>query len=663
MTDSIARLGGVMKNNAFLYVRTLLFGALAFVAVPVVLVAQAFPPSNATLRMSRAELEATVRPDMPRPRYDVQIEKSVWVPMRDGVRLSTDVYLPVTGEDRLPVILMRTPYDKRRQSLEPGKGGNAEVAMFVGQGFVVAVQDARGRFESQGVHRVSANARNDGYDALTWIADQSWSNGEIGTYGCSYLGEVQYMLAAMNHPNHSAMIPQSGGGALGLRGRFFNFGINHGGARELSTISWFLSGYGTRPKPTIPSHMPRAERIQLARYYPLSPTLPERDRAELFRTLPIIDIGTRAGLPPGDLRDFISHGPADQYWVDRGFLQEDDQIHVPALHVDSWYDKMIGATLRMFKLAQQNPDPTVADHQYAVISPSTHCGSEELTAPTIVGTRELGDARSDHWNLYVRWFDYWLKGIENGVTEMPHFSGYVMGKNEWQGRDDWPIPGTRFARHYLHSDGGANSRHGSGTLSTTAPGDEPPDVYLYDPNTPVPSLGGSFCCFARAVAPAGPHDHSDIELRHDVLVYTSAVLDRGVEVTGPLEVVLYVSSSAKDTDFFAKLLDVYPDGTAYNLKESVLRARYREGFAREVFMEEGEVYELRFPLHATSNYFAPGHRIRLEISSSSFPRITRNLNTGGRNYDETEGVVARNVVHHSRRYASYVVLPVVDVRR
>ncbi len=287
-----------------------------------------------------------------------------------------------------------------------------------------------------------------------------------------------------------------------------------------------------------------------------------------------------------------------------------------------------------------------------------HCASHEVSEKTVVGARPLGDARFDYYRVYEKWFAFWLRGEANKVTAMPKVQYYVMGRNVWKSAKDWPLPNARATRFYLHSDGGANSLYGSGTLSTEKPGKEPADRFVYDPGNPVPSFGGPVCCTKMNEA-EGAYDQRPVEARDDVLVYTSEVLTEGIEVTGPLKLVLYVSSSARDTDFTAKLIDVYPDGRAFNLQEGILRARYRDGFDRTVWMEPGEVYRLEIDLQATSNYFAPGHRIRLEVSSSNFPRFDRNLNTGGNNYDETRWQVARNVVHHSGRYPSHLILPVV----
>jgi putative CocE/NonD family hydrolase len=286
------------------------------------------------------------------------------------------------------------------------------------------------------------------------------------------------------------------------------------------------------------------------------------------------------------------------------------------------------------------------DNQFVVIGPSTHCAFDSATEQTVVGKRELGDAQFDYYGLYLRWYDHWLKGAGNGLASLPPVQIYVMGANRWRSENEWPLARTKFTKYFLHSKGGAQGREGDGALSTIAPGEERADHFRYDPTNPVPT--------SRAA-----QDQSEVEKRSDVLVYTTAPLKTGIEVTGPLEVMLVVGSSARDTDFTAKLVDVYPDGTAFNLQEGILRARYREGFNKKVWIRAGKAYPLKIDLHATSNYFLPGHRIRLEISSSNFPRFDRNLNTGGNNYDEAEPVVAENIVNHTASRASYILLPVV----
>jgi len=289
-----------------------------------------------------------------------------------------------------------------------------------------------------------------------------------------------------------------------------------------------------------------------------------------------------------------------------------------------------------------------------------HCGFTRATENTLVGERSVGDARLNYDEQIYDWFDFWLKGEETGFFEnTPKVQYYTMGSNEWNSSDVWPPKDVVMTSYYLHSNGNANSLYGDGVLSTDPPAQsDMPDSFVYDPMNPVRSLGGNVCCLGNAVD-AGSFDQKGLETRHDILVYTSEPLEIGTEVTGSIETTLYVSSDAKDTDFTIKLIDVYPDGTAYNLDETIQRVRYREGYDKEVFMEDGKVYKVELTPMSTSNYFKKGHRIRVEISSSNFPRFARNLNTGGNNYDESEGVVANNKVHHSKQYPSQISLPII----
>jgi len=569
----------------------------------------------------------------PQAKYKVRIEKSVMVPMSDGVKLSTDLYFPENAGDKLPVIVIRTPYDKN-----PWRNERYASHFFAGQGYVVAVQDVRGRFESEGDYIVSAADAKDGVDMVNWATTQPWSSGKVGTYGCSYLGENQMEMARLRNPNHAAMIPQAAGGSRNYFACYMN------GAFELSgCLGWFReSGAKLRGTP---------------------PTLPKIDYRQVWRHLPLIDMMNKAQGPPNDWVGFVSHEPRDPWWDQFGYVKDTDRFNVPALHINSWYDFGVADTLKLFNQLRTNSETARArDNQFVIISPTVHCSSENATANTMVGERSVGDAQFDFWGTYLKWFDYWLKGIDNGVTKMPKVQLYVMGRNQWRSENEWPLARTQFTKYYFHSDGHAHSRFGTGTLSTSLPGNEPADVYVYDPKTPTPSVGGPLCCTGTADAPSGVFDQSDVETRNDVLVYTTPVLKEGIEVTGPLSVVLYVSSAAPDTDFTAKLVDVYPDGSAFNIQESILRARYREGFDKKVWMKPGEVYEVKIDLQATSNYFGPGHRIRLEISSSNFPRFDRNLNTGGNQYNETEWKEATNTIHHSRIHPSYIVLPVIPSR-
>jgi len=602
-------------------------------------------------------------PRRPEPIYrEIRLEKTVLVPMRDGIRLSTDVYSPVGAEGPLPVVLVRLPYNKNsyRGYSQPG----SDAHLFAGHGYHVVVQDMRGRYESEGEYLVSASDREDGYDTVEWISRQPWSTGKVGTYGCSYLGENQIQLSATRHPNHTAAIPLAAGG--GYRGTGRQFMTLDGGIPELATgLGWFWRVGKHHFKR--PGGMSDEEfRNDAALFEPWAHT-PEIDFKQAFWHLPTADIIEDLGGPASDYRDFYSHGPADPYWDKLNYVNDEDHFNVPALHVNSWYDGGVNETLILFNLFRENATGEVGRaNQFAIVSPTAHCNSEhqENWEDAVIGALPVGDISKDYFRIYLDWFDHWLKGIDNGITDMPRLQYYAMGAKEWRSAETWPLGNTEFRSYFLHSGGQANTRAGDGVLSAEAPSEhELSDHYRYDPGNPVPTLGGAICCISEDAAPAGAYDQAEVEAREDVLVYTTEILEDDLEVTGPITATLYVSSSAKDTDFTAKLVDVHPDGTTYNIQDSILRARYREGFEKQVFMEPGGVYELEIRLHATANVFLKGHRIRLQISSSNFPRFVRNLNTGGNNYDETEWVAAENTIHHSAEYPSRLVLPVIGHRR
>lgn len=550
---------------------------------------------------------------------DVRTE-TVMIPMRDGIRLSTDLYFPDTATGRLPVVLWRSIYDKTGAlDREPG------MRELVEQGYVAVIQDTRGRGSSEGEFVPSVGDRNDGYDTVDWLVRQPWSNGKVGTAGCSSLGESQLLLAAARHPNHVAAIPQAPASALYTRGR--PWAAYDGGLFELAQTAGWFSGDGQNVD---------------------------------FRVLPVIDVLKAAGRSPSHYESFAATTPEGAWFQALEWIRPGERLDVPAIFFDSWYDYGPAETLDLFNMARKDSVSEKArNNQFLIIAPGTHCGYRNATERTIVGDRALGDARIDVLDLQLRWFDYWLKGIANGVTNRPRIQYYLMGANQWRTAESWPVPGTTFTRLYLDSNGKANSLNGDGRLSFEPPAREASDSFVYDPGSPVPSLGGHACCTGTDTG-SGSYDQTVIEQREDVLVYTSTPLERGIEVTGPLMLTLHVSSSAPDTDFTAKLVDVYPDGTPYNVQEGALRMRYREGFRKDLRMRPGEIYEARIDLHVTSNYFGAGHRIRLEVTSSNFPRWDRNLNTGGRNYDESKYVTARNNVHHSPTRPSVLVLPFVE---
>ncbi len=584
------------------------------------------------------------------------IEKKMMVPMRDGIRLATDVYTPKDAPGQLPTIFLRTPYNFNKLS----KWRIEWIIDAIEHGYAFVLQNERGKFFSEGEWEILGFPRTDGYDALTWIADQSWSNGNVGTIGCSSSAEWQLALAAMDHPAHAAMVPQASGAGIGRVGRFHEQGNWYrGGVYQMLFGTW-LYGVQNMQRPQLPEGLPREDVIRLSRYFDLAPDMPDVDWPQQIKHLPLVTMMEEVEGPKGMYGDFIQRLPEDPAWYEGGLYQDNEPWGVPALWMNSWYDVSIGPNLELFNHATMNgTDDEVRNGQYAIIAPTGHCRFQTEEKETIVGERNMGDVRLDYKGLIFRWFDYWLKEEQNGVLdETPKVQYYTMGLNKWQSAETWPPESAKMVTWYLDSDGEANSLFGDGRIVGSAPATDRPDRFTYDPTVPVPSLGGGVCCTGDAVIP-GSFDQRGVEARQDVLVYTSESMTEAIEISGTIEVTLYVGSDAKDTDFTVKLIDVQPDGTAYNLDETIQRARFREGYDKQVFMESGKVYKLELSPLSTSALIDEGHRLRLEIASSNFPRFARNLNTGGNNWEDTEPVTAHNVVHHSTEHPSQIRLPII----
>ena len=589
------------------------------------------------------------------------IDQKIMVPMRDGVRLATDVYRPKSKQP-VPIIFSRTPYN-----FNSWRDGEMSTRTYraaldaVKRGYAYVVQNERGKFFSEGEWDILGPPTTDGYDALTWMAEQPWSNGKVGTVGCSSTAEWQMAVAALNHPAHAALVPMGFGAGVGRVGEFYEQGNWYrGGAMQMLFTSW-LYGNQNIQRPTFPPDLSREDLVRVSRYYDLAPEMPSVDWSKEFWHLPVMDIMKNVQGPDGIYMKMIKRKPNDPAWYEGGLYHDDMELGVPSIWFISWYDVSTGPNLALFNHVRHNArDPEVSKNQFVVIAPTTHCGFKRTKEETIVGERHLGDARFDYDSLINGWFDYWLKGEKNGILEnTPKVQYYTMGLNKWQSSDTWPPEGVQMVTYYLESKGKANTVFGDGRLSIKPAGSKDhPDIFIYDPAFPLPSYGGNVCCTGNAIK-GGSFDQRHLEARADILIYTTDPFEKGIEVSGTIEITLYVSSDAKDTDFTVKLLDVYPDGRAYNLDETIQRARYREGYDQEVFMEAGQVYKLPVSPMSTSNYFAPGHSLRIEVSSSNFPRFTRNLNTGGNNYDEVEGVVAKNQVHHSKVYPSQLRIPIV----
>ena len=593
------------------------------------------------------------------------IEQKVMVPMRDGVRLATDIYRPKTDQP-VPVILSRTPYNFNPWGDGKGNSGTYRQAYdVVRRGYAYVVQNERGRYFSEGEWQILGAPRTDGYDAIQWLAGQPWSNGKVGLIGCSSSAEWQMGVAALDPPGLAAVVPQGFGAGIGRVGEFYEQGnFYRGGVPQMLMLAW-LYDYGFvqsgRYRPTFPKDLSAEERIRLSKYFDLAAEIPAVDWSKQLWHLPLIDIVNDLGGPKSCIEEMIRRTPNDPAWYEGGLYHDDMDFGAPALWLISWFDISSSPNLALVDYIRRNAkDPEVAENQFVVIAPVNHCAFTSASIDTVVGDRHLGNARFDYDRLIYGWFDRWLKGKDNDVlTKTPKIQYYTMGLNEWKSSDTWPPAGAEKVTWYLTSKGQANSVYGDGRLTTRMPDPEDrPDSFMYDPRYPVPMSGGGFCCLGPEYR-SGSFDQRQTEARQDILVYSTGPLKEGIEISGPVEITLYVSSDARDTDFTVKLVDVYPDGRAFNLDDTIQRARYREGYDREVFMEQGQVYKLPVSSMSTSNYFGPGHGLRIEISSSNFPRYARNLNTGGRNYDETEGVVARNRIHHSKRYPSQIRLSVV----
>ncbi len=568
----------------------------------------------------------------------ILIEKNIMIPMRDGVRLATDVYR-LEGSPPAPVLIARTPYNKERAV---AGSDTFDVLRAVQAGYVVVIQDVRGRFASEGEFNPHFQEAQDGIDAFAWAAAQPWSNGVVGTFGGSYLGCTQWLPAREQPPALRAMAPAITFSDL------YDGCIYQGGAKVLHDLLWVV---GAIVPAEIQRRVARGEK-------PLACEIP-LDANMALNELPLASHPLIREYAAFYL-DWLAHPTAGDYWLPASPRAGYDQIRVPALNISGWYDIFLWSTIENYTgMKRRGATEEARRHQRLILGPWTH-GNFSGSFPE----REFGPTASstaiDLPGIHLRWFDRWLKGVDNGIDREPPVMIFVMGIDEWRHEADWPLPDTQYRSYYLHSSGAANTLHGDGALFTEPPGDEPPDVYLYNPLRPVPTVGGQV--ILPGANSMGPRDQRQVEARDDVLVYTTPVLEHAVEVIGPVALRLFVSSSARDTDFTGKLVDVYPDGRAIILTEGILRARYRNSLAEPELLEPGKIYELCLNLWATANVFLPGHRIRLEVSSSNFPRFDRNSNTGGNIAGETREQYqpAINRIFHDAAHPSHLILPIIE---
>jgi hypothetical protein len=567
------------------------------------------------------------------PTYKVRFEMDVKVPMRDGVGLSTDIYRP-DAPGQFPAILVRTPYSNNAAA------GITQAKWFAERGYVFLTQDVRGKYDSKGDFYPFKNEPNDGYDMDEWIGRQPWFNGKLGTMGGSYVGFTQWSQAIRGSKYLKAMAP-----TVTTPDIYGNWIYRDGVMNYAFAVSWGAVSIGGQVSQATSGVV---------------------DFNTVYKHLPIIDAPGVAGYRSQYYRDWASHPTRDTYWRENSFTTDYDKVDVPILTVEGWYDIFLrGALQDDIEIRAKGKTETARTGKRLMVGPWVHgTGRRNNTAAGAAADPNATDfgpaAEVDLNKVYLRWFDYHLKAVENGVKDDPPVKIFVMGENVWRHENEWPLKRAQMTSYYISSGGRANSLLGDGRLSTAAPkGGADTDSYTYDPNNPVPTLGGNSCC--AALTPTGPWDQRPAERRDDVLVFTSDVLKEAVEVTGPITMKLFASTSARDTDWTAKLVDVGPDGLARNVADGIVRARYREtkGNAPGTLIEPHRVYEYTIDVWAASNLFLPGHQIRLEISSSNFPYYDRNLNTGEDTATSSRVEVARQTIYHSERYPSRLVLPII----
>jgi putative CocE/NonD family hydrolase len=609
-----------------------------------------------------AQARAPLVSDRP-AEHAVAVERDVMIPMRDGVKLAADIYRPALDgkplEGKFPALLTRTPYNK-------GDGTSAEGLYYAARGYVVVANDTRGRYKSEGVWRMMVDDPRDGFDVVEWIAAQSWSNGKVGTYGTSYPGGTQHALAAMNPPHLTTMVPVDALSNTGIAG------MRHGGAFELRFANWIFQTGAPNSHAALASEPLRNALIESGR----------RIRDHLDMLPPHAGTTPLRVVPEYEswLVKALRSGPEDPMWHVKGMSVVDhvnDYADVPVLHICGWYDswgRQVSLSYEALARAKRSP-------HHLVYGPWTHGGQNSNVSGEVEFTP---DAAVDLAALRLRWYDHWLRGESNGVSEAgdPRVWIYVMGTGDdhksqagrlmhggfWRPEREWPLGRAVSTPLYLQADG---------SLKATPPTEpESQTTYTFDPHHPVPTIGGNISSNQGLMTSGGydqrPRDDTHaaanrlpLSERPDVVVFRSEPLERDVEVTGTVEAKLWVSSTAPDTDFTAKLIDEippnpdYPLGFDLNIGDSILRTRYREGLQEPKLMRPGQAVPITITLYPTSNVFKKGHRIRVDVSSSNYPRFDVNPNTGERLGTSRRKRPADNSIHHDANHPSHIALPVI----
>lgn len=550
------------------------------------------------------------------PRQPYRWLFDVPVPMRDGVNLAADVYLPST-KGRYPVLLDRTPYGK--------SSGRGEGIYFARHGYAVVVEDTRGRYDSGGKWYAFAHEPDDGQDTIAWAARQPWSNGKVVTIGASYNGIDQWLAAKRDNPALAGMI--IGFAPSGL----YTNGIYQDGTFRLGFLAWSV----------------KTGRHVSSRQVASLPWL------SLISSLPLESIAP-GGFQAKFFRDWINHPNRDAYWQALSWKNIYSKLNIPVFLYGGWYDIFQMGTIENFLGIDHKSSPSARSAERLVEGPWGHGALGPRIGKVNFGPQTVVNLHAKE----LRWLDHYIRGLNNGAENDPRVQIFVMGRNQWEYEKNWPPSNIRWTKYFFHSQGHANTLNGDGTLSIDSPKNDEPDHYTYNPANPVPAHGGGNSPKTKPVI-WGAMDQRAVEARKDVLVYTSDPLPYDCEVAGPITVHLFASSSARDTDWTAKLVDVAPDGFAMNLTDGILRARYRHSFAHPELLQPGRVYEYTIKAGYTDNVFLKGHRIRLEISSSDFFQFSRNTNTGNQPEKDSQFVPARQAVYHDRTRASYLLLPLV----
>ena len=587
-----------------------------------------------------------------------QVIAHAQVRMRDGVRLDATVYTPSKAGGPFPTVLVRSPY---------GNELNGKAPFFLkllDQGYAIVLEHERGRYLSEGKVAMLSYAATDGWDTLDWITVQPWSNGKVATYGCSSSAENQLKLAAQNHPAHKAMIAYSAGVGVAEAGAFREQGnFWRGGAWQQGWFDYFITETQT-DWPQLPAGMSDEERQRASAVFTLANQGEAKRPDDFFDKvrmhLPMIDMAKAAGAPRTDFEEYLARGPAatSAWSVDR--VTNADRIRVPGLWAEALYDISARSTVAFFDRTRVE---NAAGDQAIIITNGRHCAFGRETANQKIGDRPIGDARFDYDARQIAWLNHWMKDDSAAPTPAHPFTVYMAGINRWTDFDSIPNAGSDQSRtFYLASTGHANTLSGDGALLPTAPSALAADAFSYDPAHPVIAHGGEISGVGSDQKNGdGAFDQRSIEARPDVLVYTSAPLTEDLPVFGYIETELFVASDAPDTDFTVKLVDVAPDGTAWNIADSIQRMRYREGDDHAVFMKPGEIYRISPPAMLAANVFKKRHRVRVELSSSNFPSYARNLNTAADPYTSVETRVAANQVLHGPGRLSKITLPVVTL--